>query len=357
MRKIFLLIFSLVLSSTLFAGQIKQIVFLGDSLSDNGNLYQKIKILPKSPPYYNGRFTNGPTWAENVGKFYYDKSYIDYENYAVGGATAIQHNPFKDKFAPPITLTGEVYDYLLRSLFVDKSNILYGVWIGANDYLYNTKTSDMDDTSTRVVDSIGWTIATLANRGAKNFVVMNLPDMGKTPYAIEHNLTNDLHAVSLMHNKKLVEMIKLIQESYPDVKIVSVNIYDTFNDLLSNPEKFNQLYGKNFNNLTKACWEGPMMLKKNKLNIESMIETDLKKSFTASHTALPKNFDSRTVVNTIISSPSLSEAYLTSKLAEDGTMPCASADQHIFWDHIHPTAAVHQVIATIVEDKLTGFDI
>lgn len=354
MKKLTLLIGSLCACTAVSASQINEIVVLGDSLSDNGNLYSKIKILPKSPPYFHGRFTNGPTWAEYVGKHYYNKYYIDTQNYAVGGATAIQHNPIVDKFAPPITLTGEVYDYLLRSLFSNKDQILFSIWIGANDYLYNTKTSDMDETSSNVVDSIAWSISTLADRGAKYFLVMNIPDLSRTPYAKDNNLKDELHSVSVMHNTKLANALKQIQYKYPDIKIVTVDIFNTFNDLLDNPQKYNQLYNQNFTNFTKACWEGPMMIHATQ---EIALNKELKNAFNKKGQALSKNFDTDNIAHTILKSPALAEAYNTSKLAEDGALPCNASEQYIFWDHIHPTDSVHQVIASIVENTLESNNI
>ena len=42
---------------------------IGDSLSDPGNLYAATGgAQPQSPPYYEGRFSNGPVWAETVAK-------------------------------------------------------------------------------------------------------------------------------------------------------------------------------------------------------------------------------------------------------------------------------------------------
>jgi len=356
MKRLVILLCSLLLCSTLFAGEIKEIVFIGDSLSDSGNLYEKIKVIPKSPPYYKGRFSNGPTWAENVGKFYYDKSFIDFHNYAVGGATAFQHNPLKDGFAPPITLTGEIYDYLLRSLFVNKSEVLYVIWIGANDYLYNTKTSDMDETSSQVIENISWAVDTLAGYGAKNFLLLNLPDLAVTPYATDSNLKNELHKVTLMHNTKLANAVKNLHTKYSHVKIAFIDVYGIFNDLLNNPQKFNQLYGKNITNMTQACWQGSMMLRQNILN-ENALTSDIQKSLLAEHQGSPKDINARTMAKTILSSPSLAEVYYTSKLAENGVQPCSNADQYIFWDHIHPTDSVHQVFAKIVENNLSDIDI
>src|SRR5690349_9943924 len=71
-----------------------KIVFFGDSLSDNGNFYADVLgFMPKSPPYYEGRFTNGPVWAELVQQYYFAKAQVETVNYATGGETAILHNP------------------------------------------------------------------------------------------------------------------------------------------------------------------------------------------------------------------------------------------------------------------------
>ena len=57
----------------------------GDSLSDNGNLYQMNHgKLPKTP-YYDGRFSNGPVWVEDLTDLV-GFSDDDLEDYAIGGA-------------------------------------------------------------------------------------------------------------------------------------------------------------------------------------------------------------------------------------------------------------------------------
>src|SRR5690242_20274022 len=41
----------------------------GDSLTDNGNLFaltRAIQPVPPSPPYFDGRFSNGPVWVEQL---------------------------------------------------------------------------------------------------------------------------------------------------------------------------------------------------------------------------------------------------------------------------------------------------
>jgi len=351
MKKLVALLFSLLFCSPIFAAQFKEIVFLGDSLSDSGNLYNIIKIVPKSPPYYHGRFTNGPTWAELVGKHFNDSSSTTFVNYCYGGATSILHNIFYDSFIAPITLTGEVYSYLLGTLFTDKSNTLYAIWIGANDYLYD-RHPDLDALTNDVVANIEWAMNTLRSQGATQFLIMNLPDLSRTPLAKDENLVDRLHTISLIHNKKLSEMVKKIQSEHSDIHITFVDVFNIFNDLLDNTEKFNQQHHTEFNNLTQACWTGGVFLKNNPvLNINS-VNADLQKAFANTKLAKEKNFNTLAMSKFIVNSPSLAEAYSTTKLAEAGGQACENTNQYVFFDHLHPTAAVHVVFADIVVKNL-----
>src|SRR6185369_7310765 len=57
----------------------------GDSTCDNGNgTYTYLNhTYPPSPPYYNGRFSNGPVWVEYLSNLLNTALY----DYAWGGAT------------------------------------------------------------------------------------------------------------------------------------------------------------------------------------------------------------------------------------------------------------------------------
>ena len=68
-----------------------RVVVFGDSLSDNGNLYLATGgTTPLSPPYYQGRFSNGPVFTEllgfNVGRYAAGAPVTGSINYAFGGA-------------------------------------------------------------------------------------------------------------------------------------------------------------------------------------------------------------------------------------------------------------------------------
>jgi phospholipase/lecithinase/hemolysin len=70
----------------------QNLVVFGDSLSDNGNTFSVVG-LPK-PPYYMGRWTNGPNWVDyfsqiagipDVTAFLQNRG----TNFAVGGSTSL----------------------------------------------------------------------------------------------------------------------------------------------------------------------------------------------------------------------------------------------------------------------------
>lgn len=70
------------LSATSALASIDKIILYADSYSDNGNDYKNSKF-PPSPPYWKGRFSNGPTWAEHVA----EAISIPFSNNGYGGAT------------------------------------------------------------------------------------------------------------------------------------------------------------------------------------------------------------------------------------------------------------------------------
>ncbi len=57
-------------------------------------------------------FSNGPTWAEALAEHYKIQNNMEADNFAVGSASAVFHNPVKGYL--PYTLTMSVYNYLVR---------------------------------------------------------------------------------------------------------------------------------------------------------------------------------------------------------------------------------------------------
>ncbi|MEH1830786.1 MAG: hypothetical protein V7L29_01550 [Nostoc sp.] len=54
-------LFSFMLPTKASAASFDQLYVFGDSLSDTGNIYNATgKTYPQSPPYFEGRFSDGP---------------------------------------------------------------------------------------------------------------------------------------------------------------------------------------------------------------------------------------------------------------------------------------------------------
>lgn len=348
MKKIILFLSILACCSTIFAAPFNKIVFFGDSLTDDGNLYRILfKIIPKSPPYYKGRFTNGMTWAEHIGKHYYTKNYIDYKIYALGGATAILHK-FTGRFFSPTLLEIEVDKYLLDSLFTDKSNVLYSIWIGGNDYLYD-ETTDIEVGTSAVIDKIESIVTKLISYGAQYFLLFNLPDLSKVPMGRESGAASKLQTLSIVNNQKLAQAIQNIQSQHPDIKIIFIDIFNTMNELIAHPEIYNQKYNTNIQNTIDPCWLGGFFFKN--VASDDILRQDIQHAFAKKMTPL-NDVDSRSISDFIFSSPVLYHAYKMGKEYEMGMVPCGNAEQYLFWDHIHPTETIHKVLSRIIMESI-----
>lgn len=324
---------------------LNKMVFFGDSLTDNGNLYSLLlHILPKSPPYFNGRFSNGPTWAEHTAKHMGLRSDV----YAYGGATAVFHMP-STKFIAPTLLELEVDSYLLNTLFSTKSRSLFAIWIGGNDYLFGPS-KNMDVETQQVVDKISWAVSKLIYEGGKNFVVLNLPDLGAIPQVQDNRAKEELHAITILHNQKLDMAMQNIQNANPDVHITYVDLYAVFNAARNDLEIFNQKYNTNITNISEACWKGGYLFKS--ALTESGMAKEIQQTLIANQVKTPEDFDAKAISRFIANTPELAHAYQLGKSYEFGNIPCGNPNEYLFWDSIHPSAAVHEILAQIVVEKL-----
>jgi GDSL-like Lipase/Acylhydrolase len=122
-----------------------QIVIFGDSLSDTGNLFTALKGIlgPNSfppPPYFQGRFSNGPNWVDQLTPQLGLKP-NQVLNFAVGGATTGLGNVapllLPGVPLPPLPgLLGQVNQY--RGALGSKPanpNALNVIFAGGNDFL------------------------------------------------------------------------------------------------------------------------------------------------------------------------------------------------------------------------------
>jgi phospholipase/lecithinase/hemolysin len=327
--------------------EIHRIVFFGDSLSDNGNLFSATwKYMPKLPPYFDGRFSNGEVWAEAMARYFDETHAVTSVNYAYGGQTAIFHNPVKGYL--PYTLSLAVDSYLLHSSFAERANTLFVIWIGGNDYLPGS--TQIELLSVSVTNKIKDIIASLIYHGGKNFLVLNLPDLGRMPYANDMQISDMLTAATQMHNEKLRYAIDDLQENYLEENIQLFDLASLFSAVLDNVEMFNKKYHINITNVVNSCWHGGYTVRGVDAP-QKAIAGDLQRFLQHDKKTLDALSDSTqaSVAKYITESPALLEAYSFSKSALPQAV-CDNPDEYVFWDRVHPTRIVHRLLANVVID-------
>ncbi len=328
-----------------------KIVFFGDSLSDNGNFYALLYgYMPKSPPYFEGRFSNGNVWSEHVSRYFEENYGIPSTNFAIGGQTALFHNPTNGFL--PYTLTMSVDNYLVRTVLRDRSTTLFSIWIGANDYLHDV--SDPVHVATHVTDRIHDVIERLISYGARHFLIINLPNLARSPFGQASDDTALLQVFTLDHNARLESQVTQLGEDHPEIDIHLFDINEVLTTYFDNPEKYNKKYNLNIKHFNSSCWQGGYRLHATPLSEQRLtneLHQHLLKRAGSSNLVGAKNWDAKQLAHFIWQSPDLQASYAVAESARAGELPCFNPDEFFFWDSLHPSRVVHAMLGK----RLTKF--
>jgi len=298
----------------------------GDSLSDAGNLSILTTVTgtqPVSPPYYKQQygsisgtvFSNGPTWVQNLsialGLGTLAPSLADGTDFAYGGAqTGSTPQNANDLQAKAISLPAQLIQFQ-TTVLSPKANALYTISVGANDLLgilanpTLTAQQETADINAAVANETAF-VQQLVGDGAKNLLVLNVPDLSKTPdvtlglvngsKAPSAALTSEASLITSAYNTALGSQLAAIA-SAGAVRIQVVDANTLLDAAIANPAA----YG--LTNVAAPVWSG---------------------NYTSGGSGT---------------------------LAASGT---AAQDQYLFWDAVHPTETGHQAIADLAEQQLGG---
>lgn len=313
-KKYFALALLALLPLNAFAQPFSNLYVLGDSLSDQGNLFGATERasgqgIPASDHYFNGRFSNGESsfglLAENLG-LSLSRSLDGGTNFAYGGART-DYNRVETSAGLGGTLQDDLFPWTLRgqvSAFESRNyydpNALFVVWSGSNDLadlvgrsLRNGQAST-DAARQNVVSGVREAIDAFIAAGAQNILVPNIANLGVVPTVIENDvrfaggsglLTSTATKLVNTYNTELNAML----DSFVGVNIVKFDTFALLDDLVANPAAFG------FNNVKQGCYSG----------------------FVAPN---------------------------------DGTKTvCTDPDKYIFWDNEHPTVAFNRLLASRFE--------
>src|SRR6202453_1623777 len=159
----------------------------GDSLSDNGNLASLLGPFPH-PPSFDNSFTNGPVavqlLAQSLGlsanaSLWLTSPSPQGTNYAVGGATAAAGTDIVP--GVNINLPSQVAAFSASVSDHADPNALYVVMIGGNDVIDAVLGGSGPGAVTAGANQELTEISTLADEGAKHFLIVDVPNVGQIP--------------------------------------------------------------------------------------------------------------------------------------------------------------------------------
>lgn len=265
-----------------------RLVVLGDSLSDNGNLYLASGgTQPPSPPYFQGRFSNGRVFTELLGfnAANFNGAVTGSINLAYGGSRTDNNVAF------PPGMRQQLTTYLGRGGAFG-ANDLVSVLGGANNIFQALPTAGVSTnpvaaitpTLTAAVADMNFLVNDIAGRGAGTILVTNLPRLGITPQFRTSPAAALADYAGSTFNSSLQTALLTTAAARPGTNIILFDLAKVSDLLASSPGRFG------LSNVTEACFNGVTV--------------------------------------------------------------CANPDSYLYFDGVHPTAAGHRLIATLSGDYL-----
>lgn len=293
---------------------IDRVVAFGASLTDTGNSFVWLSdpanqscgarlnvppyealddlLIPDAPYAIGGHhYTNGATWVEGMARYLalagnarpaFRNGGHEASNYAVGGARAVADYPCR--FNLPAQVDAYLVDFPQTS-----ARTLVAIEIGGNDVRDALAAAgvgqDPNPYIADALDSLKDNIVRLYTSGARKFLVLNVPDVGKTPAVqileqLFPGTAAGADALSKGYDDGLTLIAQGLGVALPGIDIRILDIYTTLNSVVAHPAT----YG--FVDATHAC-----------------------------------------------------------VTPDQPPFRCAKPDTFVFWDGIHPTQALHAIVA------------
>ncbi len=217
------------------------LLIFGNSLSDTGNAFVLSTQVnpgcgptPPNPPYFQGRFSNGPNWVDYTSQ----NLDVNVQNFAVGGAFSNGQNIYDPPFG--VYPMGGLFQQIGRFEAVDgkiSSHQNVVLEIGNNDFLrvlqIGPSAANFTLTTLQVLQDIGGTIPVLQDLGAERIIVWNLPPLGDAPlfnnpvFGLQNTGLNAVYnQVAESYNENLLSVVRssnLLAEGHKTAYYFDVN--------------------------------------------------------------------------------------------------------------------------------------
>lgn len=226
-----LILFLICLPTLTTAGPYTDLIVFGDSLSDVGNTSASTFGIQPGSNYYQGRFSNGPTYAERLsaglGLGALTRDGAGGDNFAYGGAETNGPGGFEGLFLN--SLVEQVTTYLNRlNGATPNPQTLFVVFIGANDYLRGGQTS-----ATTPAGVVQTQLNRLISAGARQLLGVNLPLLGLTPeYSTNPTGAATISGRAAAYNDALDNVYATIETTNPTVTLHRLDVESLFSGFL-----------------------------------------------------------------------------------------------------------------------------
>ncbi|AFZ49482.1 phytase [Dactylococcopsis salina] len=208
-------------------------VTFGDSSVDVGNVFLgNDRTFPPSPPYFEGRFSNGRVFveliAEELGLSASTPSLAGGDNYAFSGAelgdgTSTDNTP---------NIGEQINSYLAGNTPTEDDLIFISA--GSNN---NFQDADNLPNPAEVVSLLTSHLTTLANAGAENFAVANIPPLGNAPLITSPEDATAVNSAISEYNTLLDTELDTLEDSL-DVEIYELDLDVSLQNIIDDPAAF-----------------------------------------------------------------------------------------------------------------------
>jgi len=266
---------------------IERIIAFGDSLSDTQNIFNaSMWYLPNAQSWFLGRFSNGRVWTEYLAEFLGLPLY----NWAVGGAAGDTAH-----FVIPglVQQVASWRAYTAKASGYRPASTLFTVWIGGNDFLSYGRSVD------QVLNDVSAALDELIGAGAHRIVLLNLPDLSRTPSFKYRDDGARIAKQVRQYNERLSQLAQsLIARHGAALDLQLFRTDALFDDVFAHPGQYRVA------NTSDACLD---------INRSSALDYFMPQPLRAE---------------------------------------CGAPDTFLFWDTLHPTSNTHRLLAKQVTKML-----
>ena len=239
----------------------QRLIVFGDSYSDNGNVFKLTQgQYPNATRYYQGRFTNGPTWVEYYASLMGinsndPKKFIDlaYGQAKVLRPTSITVYGTPDKHYPIPDFADEITSYQNHYATFTKQDLVV-VFISGNDFFDLPPTAHVGRFVLDIADAETTQIQRLTALGAKHILVLNSADLTLMPVA-------PLFASKVVHSTNTIAVNAYLLGAGLLVRLYNARLaYDLRHDhgvMIYNMFKFDHQMFKQYHYTSAMCYQNP----------------------------------------------------------------------------------------------------